>query len=341
MTKSKVKIIPRGGIAFVTHGHLHKAALAAKQQLKKRGVKNIKVQKLNVIRFPSGEVKPQIAENVRGKDIFFFFGFSTGNFNDELITLVIAMNTLDKADCGRVTLVLPFFPYTRQDQKDDSRTPLSASVIIRMLELSSSFDRVITVDLHAGQLESVFSSRIKFDHLHGGVVMAPAIKKYLKGEIKDLVVIAPDNGSAKRAKKLAHDIGSNVPIAIFDKERTQRRSKTGAMIGAEIDNKICFINDDMIDTSGTIADAASILKQEGAKEVIISSTHAILSTKDGMRAYEKLATAGVNVIVTDSLATEPRDWLTVLPIGSLMGDVIYENITPNGSVSKIIQGIRS
>ena len=335
----KVKVIPRGGISFVTFGHLHQAALAAKKRLKERGIDNIiDVQELDVRHFPCGEVKPQIRENVRGKDVFLFFGFSTNNFNDELITLIIAMNALDKADCERITLVLPFFPYTRQDRKDDSRTPLSASVIIRMLELSSTFDRIVTIDMHSAQLELVFSSRVKFDHLPGSVLMAPAIKKHLKGDCDDLVVVAPDNGSAKRARKLANSIATEVPTAIFDKERTEDGVQHGAIIGADIKGKVCLLNDDMIDTGGTIVEAAKILKNEGAKEVIISCTHAILSPKDGMTAYEKLASADVSVLITDSLPTEKREWLTVLPLGKLMGDVIFQNITSNGSVSKIIKG---
>jgi ribose-phosphate pyrophosphokinase len=171
---------------------------------------------------------------------------------------------------------------------------------------------------------------------------------YKKKSLRDLVVIAPDNGSAKRAKKLAGLIASDIQIAIFDKERKKEGTKLGELIGASVEGKICLINDDMIDTGGTIVDAANELKKLGAKEVVISATHPIFSEKiidvEGsdekkvITAYQTLADAGVRVVVTDSLPTDSHDWLTVIPIGPLMGDVMFENITPDGSVSKIING---
>ena len=336
--RKKVKIIPRGGVSIVSSANMLTTANAAQEQLERRGVHSVTVQELEITPFSCGEVKPKITENIRGKEVFFFFGFTTGNFNNELITLVLALNALDKADCKRVTLVLPFFPYTRQDRKDEARTPLSAAVIINMLCMSSSLERIVTMDMHSSQLELVFPARVKVDHLPGSILMAQWIKRQFKRSLKKLVIVAPDNGSAKRAKKLAELIDANVPIAIFDKERNKDGIKLGSIIGASIKGKICLLNDDMIDTGGTIVEAALALKEQGAKEVFISGTHPIFSPKKGVSAYKKLAEAQAQVVVTDSLPTETHQWLEVIPIGILMGDVMFENITPDGSVSKIIEG---
>lgn len=254
-------------------------AQVAQARLTKRGVCDVTLQELSLTRFYCGEVKPKIVENIRGKEVFFFYGFSQGNFNDELMTLILALNALDKADCKRVTLVLPFFPYTRQDRKDEARTPLSASVVINMLCMSSSLERIVTMDMHSEQLESVFPAKVKMDHLPGSLLVAPWIKETFGTSLDEVVVVAPDNGSAKRAKKLARLIAPGTPTAIFDKERDKDGTKLGDIIGAPVEGKICVINDDMIDTGGTIADAALALKALGAKEVVISATHAVFSTK--------------------------------------------------------------
>ena len=339
MSKVKtVKIIPRGGVSIVSNEAMFDTAKAAQKQLEKRGVCDVTVQKLKVTRFPCGEVKPKIVDNVRGKEVFLFYGFTPGNYNDEFMTLVLTLAALDKADCKRVTLMLPFFPYTRQDRKDEARVPLSARAVIDMLCLSSSFERIVTMDVHSEQLESAFERRVKIDHLPGSVLMAQWIKKTFKSSLADLVVVAPDNGSAKRAKKLASLIKSGTPIAIFDKERDKDGVKLGDIIGAPVEGKTCIINDDMIDTAGTIADAAMALKALGARAVIITATHAVFSTKKGISAYDTLAKAGAQVVVTDSLPVESRNWLTGIPIGKLMGNVMFENLTTDGSVSKIING---
>lgn len=345
--KNAVKIIPRGGVSIVSNETMFATATAAQARLTKRGVCDVTLQKLNIHRFWCGEVKPKIVENVRGKEVFFFYGFSQENFNDELVTLMLALNALDKADCKRVTLVLPFFPYTRQDRKDEARTPLSASVIINMLCMSNTLERIVTMDMHSEQLESVFPAKVKIDHLPGSLLMEAWIKDTFKTSLHDLVVVAPDVGSAKRVKKLARLIAPGTPTAIFDKERDKDGTKLGDIIGAPVKGKLCIINDDMIDTGGTIADAALALKALGAKEVIITATHPIFSPviveeengdKKIVTAYETLAKAGARVVVTDSLPTETYDWLTVVPIGKQMGNVMFENITPDGSVSKIING---
>lgn len=339
-TRTK-KFLPRGGISIIHNSVMENAAIAAKKTLGKHGVaidEERDFQALDCKQFPCGEIKPRITMNVRAKDVFLFFGFSNGNFNDDLIKLVLTLNALDKADCKRVTLVLPFFPYTRQDRKDEARTPLSAAVIVRMLELSSSLERIITMDMHSEQIELVFGSRIKVDHLPGSILMSRWVEKNLKKKLSDVVVVAPDNGSAKRAHKLAKRIGVGEEIAIFDKQRDAEGISIGSIIGADVAGKICLVNDDMIDTGGTIAEAAKTLLNKGAREVILSCTHPIFSPKGDDTAYGKLAESGAKVIVTDSLVTEKFPWLEVLPIGKLMGEVILQNITPDGSVSKIIDG---
>lgn len=344
MTKSKAKslkksrMLPRGGISFIYNEAMKAIAKTAKKRLRARGVTEVELQSLDCKSFPCGEIKPRINQNVRAKEVFLFFGFTNGSFNDDLIKLVLTLNALDKADCKRVTLVLPFFPYTRQDRKDEARTPLSAAVIIKMLELSSSLERVITMDMHSAQIELVFDSRIKVDHIPGSILMTHWINKKLKKSHDNIVIVAPDNGSAKRAHKLSEMAGLGKEIAIFDKQRNADGIEIGSIIGASVAGKICFVNDDMIDTGGTIAEAAKTLLEKGATQVILSCTHPIFSQKDGTSAYAKLEKSGAHVLVTNSLPTEERRWLEILPIGELMGDVIFENVTSAGSVSRIIEG---
>lgn len=342
MSKSKpkrVKIIPRGGISIVYNEAMKQIAQGAKARLEKLGVISVAFQELKIKRFLCGEVKTQLLETVRGKSVFLFFGFTRERFNDDLITLFLTLDTLDNAGCSDVTLVVPFFPYTRQDRKDGPRTPLSAAKMIKMLATSKSLNRVITLDMHAAQLESAFSvANIQVDHLPGSILVSKWIMEELGGSLDDLVIVAPDVGSGKRARKLEQSITHGKPVAIFDKERTEHGTTTGPVTGASIEGKICFLNDDMMDSCGTIIGAATSLLAHGARKIILSATHPIFSAAGGSTALEKLEQAGVHVIVTNTLETEEKDWLTVLPTATLLADVIFANITFDGSVSKIING---
>tara|TARA_B100000745_G_scaffold298633_1_gene247701 strand:- start:703 stop:1788 length:1086 start_codon:yes stop_codon:yes gene_type:complete len=354
---AKQKFTNRNGVTFVTTDRMYPMAIAALNTLKEQTVKGISIHKVNFKRFPCGEMKPKITENVRHKDIFLFFDFN-GQPNDDVVNLMLTIDALHLADAKRITLVLPYMPYLRQDRKDEPRTPVSAAWFIRALQLCRSVSRVITIDMHSEQLQAVFT--IPTDHLPGRMLFAPWAKKQFNGNFENLVAVAPDFGSAKRVRKLAADIDSTVQVAILEKNRDAEGVKMYSIIGASIKGKTCLINDDMMDTCGTIILAAMTLFEHGANKVVLSATHPIFSPTQEFvideetgekiideetaepimktsTAYDKLAEAGVEVLVSDSLVTEKYDWLEVLPLGELIGLTILQNITSDGSVSKLIR----
>lgn len=322
------------GMSFVTTERMLGIAATARKTLQKLGVRNIKLQAVHFTRFACGEVKPQILKNVRNKDVFLFFDFN-GQPNEDLMNCYLTIDALNLAGAGSITLVLPYLPYLRQDRKDEPRTPISAAMIIRFMQSWPRVTRVITIDMHSEQLQAVFT--IPTDHLPGSVIFAPWAQEHFAGQFGKLLVVAPDFGSAKRARKLAEQIDSAVGVAILEKKRDTTGVEILSIIGESVKGKTCLINDDMMDTCGTIIKAANALYTQGATEVILSATHAIFSESGDTTAYSKLAKANVQVIVTDSLQTETYDWLTVLPLGHYLAHVILQNITHGGSVSTLIK----
>lgn len=344
MTKRrKIKTICPGGIAIVSNEAMMPVASLATHYLKEMGITDVALQEVDIKRFPAGEILPRIRDNVRAKEVFLFFGFTTGStqLNDDLVALFLTLNALDNADCGNVTAVLPYFPYQRQDRKTEPRTSLSAAWVIETLSNSQQLKRVVTIDMHAAQLESTFSvAHIKTDHLPGSILMSEYAKKKFKTKLKDLVVVAPDVGSGKRARKLAQRISKKTQVAIFDKDRNENGITTGSVTGASIKGKICLLNDDIIDTCETIIGAAQALLKEGAKGVVISATHPVFSDKNGTTAIHKLNKAGIPVVITDTIVSEKTDFIMVQSTAELLAKVIAANVTPGGSVSELWEGSR-
>ena len=330
----KLKLRGHKGMSFVTTERMLPVANSARKTLKHLGVRKIKLQQIHFTRFASNEVKPKIMKNVRNKRVFLFFDFN-GMPNEDLMNCFLTIDALNLAGAKSITLVLPFLPYLRQDRKDEPRTPISAAMVIRFLQSWPRVTRVITIDMHSEQLQAVFT--IPTDHLPGSVVFAPWAQETFKKDYANLVVVAPDLGSAKRARKLAELIDTSIGVAILEKKRDATGVEMLSTIGADVAGKICLINDDMMDTCGTIIKAANALYKQGANRVVLSATHAIFSSSGETSAYEKLAEANVHVVVTDSLQTEKHDWLEVLPLGTYLGYVILQNITRGGSVSTLIK----
>ncbi len=308
-------------------------ARSASKKLESLGVNSITLSRVEMIRFPSGEVKPKIIENVSRKEVFIFFDFN-GKPNEDIWNFLLTIDALHLAGAERITPVVPYLPYLRQDRKDEPRVPISAARLIRSIEQCSSVKRLITIDMHADQLQAVFT--IPVDNLPGRVVFSSWAKERFAGGLNNLVAVAPDFGSAKRVRKLAADIGSDVKVSILEKERDRNGVEIHNIIGATVFGKTCIINDDMIDTGGTLVKAIQALYQHGAKSVMASASHPVFSPKDGTTAYEKLVEAGAEIVVTDSLITEPHDWLTVLPLHPYLAHVIFQHVTCDGSVSKLI-----
>ena len=234
---------------------------------------HIPLGRADVTRFSDGEVAVEIQENVRGKDVFILQSTCSPT-NDNLMEIMVMADALRRASAGRITAVMPYFGYARQDRRPRSaRVPISAKVVADMLNIVS-IDRVVTVDLHSDQIQGFFD--IPVDHLMGAPLIADYFER--RGMIgKDYVVVSPDHGGVTRARKLAEFL--KTPIAIIDKRRSVDKMNTSEVMNiiGSVEGKTCILIDDMIDTAGTICHAADALAEAGAVEVYASCTHPVLS----------------------------------------------------------------
>ncbi len=219
-------------------------------------------------KFSDGETNFNLNESVRGSDVFVIQSTSYPA-NDNLMELLITLDSLKRASAGRITVIIPYYGYARQDRKAKSRDPITAKLVANLLTEAGA-DRVITMDLHANQIQGFFD--IPVEHLAGGSKLA----QYFDDEgLEDLVIVSPDAGSVKRTRKLAKQL--KCPFAIIDKERPEaNKSKVMAVVG-DVEGKNCIMIDDMIDTGGTIVNGANALIEHGAKSVRAGCTHGVLS----------------------------------------------------------------
>lgn len=334
----RVKRVSKKTIVFLATPDMEAAAKKAAAILKKQGI-TVEFQVVEYTTFANGELKSRVLKNVRAKDVFLFFDFN-GDPNIAFMRLILTLNALHLSSVHSTTPIVPYLPYLRQDRKDEPRVPISAAVIIRMIEAQGSVTRLVTIDMHTEQLQAVFENPI--DHLPGFTVFASWLKKEFKDKLADLVFVGPDFGSAKRVRKLAEKVlgpeDASSRVVLMEKERGAHGSRVLTLIGADVAGRICVINDDMIDTGGSIVHAAEALYARGAATVIVSATHAIFSPKDGTTAYEKLAAGNVRVVVTDSLKTDEYPWLTVIELAPYLAHTIKCLVTKDGSVSEMING---
>ena len=276
-----------------------------------------------VTKFSDGEISVNIWETVRGLDVYIIQ--STCNpVNDNLMELLIMIDAMKRASAGRINAVIPYYGYARQDRKAKARDPITAKLVADLL-MAAGADRVVTMDLHANQIQGYFD--IPVDHLLG----LPIIAKYFKERhMEDLVVVSPDHGSVTRARNLAQYL--NCPIAIIDKRRPEPNKSEIMNIIGNIEGKNCIIIDDMIDTAGTISNAANAIKALGAKSVRAAATHPILSGP----AVERLRDCAIEELVllnTVPLAEEKKlDKMTFLSVAPLFAEAMTRVFT-NGSIS--------
>ena len=237
-------------------------------------------------RFADMEIFVEILENVRGEDVFVIQSTSYPA-NDNLMELLITIDALKRGSAKRITAVIPYFGYARQDRKTGPRTPITAKLVSNLIT-NAGADRVLTLDLHAGQIQGFFD--IPVDNLFATPIFARHIKKKLN--LNNLVCVSPDVGGVERTRALSRKI--NVGIAIIDKRRpTPGRSEVMNIVG-DVKNKTCVIVDDIIDSGGTIVNAAHALKNKGAKDVYVYITHAVLS---GM-AVDKIEKSKIKKLIT-------------------------------------------
>ncbi len=283
---------------------------------------------VSVRRFADDEIFVEVHENVRGEDMFVIQSTSHPA-NDNLMELLICIDALRRASAKRITAVLPYFGYARQDRKSGSRTPISAKLVANMITAAGA-DRVLTVDLHAGQIQGFFD--IPTDNLYGAPVMSADILSRYGGE--PLMVVSPDVGGVARARALAKRL-DDAPLAIVDKRREKAGVSEVMNIIGNVEGKFCILHDDMVDSGGTLCNAAAALKANGATEVVAYCTHGVLSGEAAARVSGSVLKELVitdSIMATNTVADAPN--IRHLPIAPLLGEAI-RRIADESSVSSL------
>lgn len=226
--------------------------------------------KILVLQYSNNETSVTIGESVRDEDVFIIQTTAPGDINDGLMELLIMINACKTASARRITAVIPNFPYARQDKKDKSRAPITAKLMANMLQ-TAGCNHVITMDLHASQIQGFFN--VPVDNLYAEPSTLRWIREHLP--VQDCIIVSPDAGGAKRATSIAD--GLDLPFALIHKERARPNEVSRMVLVGEVRDKVAIIVDDMADTCGTLAKAAEVVMDHGAKEVIAIVTHGILS----------------------------------------------------------------
>lgn len=276
--------------------------------------------------FADGEIRININENVRGHDVFVVQ--STQPPADNLLELLLFIDALKRASAERVTAVIPYFGYARQDRKDQPRVPLSAKLVANLLTRAGA-DRILTVELHAEQIQGFFD--IPVDHLYS----TPIFVEHLSArDLAGTVIVAPDTGRANRARGFAFRLAADVPIAIIDKRRPGPNKAEVANVVGEVEDLHALIYDDMIDTGGTLVAAARALLEQGARSVSALATHPVLSGP----AIDRIAGSELSAVtVTDTIQLPPErqhDKIEVLSVSPLLAEAILR-IHRDESVSSL------
>src|SRR5687767_619287 len=280
--------------------------------------------------FPDGELLVKVDEDVRGRDCYIVQSTSHP-VNAHLMELMIWIDCLKRASASRVTAVIPYFGYARQDRKDEGRTPITAKLVANLIERAGA-DRVVSVDLHAAQVQGFFD--IPVDHLNAG----PVLTKWFKSlKLSNRVFVSPDVGNVKRAQVYANMLGGE--ICIIDKRRKSGKDIEARQIIGDVEGKNILMVDDMITTAGTVTEAVKILRANGAQDIHIAATHAVFAPP----AMERLSNCQfTRLAVTDTITIGNRcdslkDRLVVLSVAELLGDAIHR-IHHNESVSALFKG---
>ena len=283
------------------------------------------LSKCEVGTFSDGEITVSIGETVRGSDVFIIPSTCTP-VNNNLMELLIMIDAMKRASAGRITAVIPYFGYARQDRKSKSRDPISAKLVADLISAAGA-DRVLTMDLHAAQIQGFFN--IPLDHMEG----MPILSQYIERKnLEDLVIVSPDLGSVNRARKIANRL--DVPIAIIDKRRPKPNVSEIMNIIGDIKDKNLLIIDDIIDTAGTLCNAANALKERGAKSVRACATHGILSGP-AIDRIEASALEELILLDTIPLADEKKlDKIKVETVAPLFAQAI-QRIYADQSVSTL------
>ena len=276
--------------------------------------------------FSDGELRIEIGDNVRGDDVFVVQPTCSPNVNRNLVQLCLMLDALKRASAGRITAVIPYYGYARQDRKVSPRAPISAKTVADFISVSGA-DRVVTIDLHAGQIQGFFNCPV--DNLYAAPVMLEPLRQIANDNI---VIVSPDAGGVERARSYAKRL--NAPLAIVDKRRDKPNQAQAMHVIGDVEGKSAIIVDDIIDTAGTLCAGADVLLKYGATEIIACATHPVMSGPaiDRINASEALK----RVIVTDTIPLgDKKDRcpkIQVVSVAALMAKTIH-NIHTGSSVS--------
>ena len=300
-------------------------------ELSKKIAKNLKLKLVNsnIKRFADGEIYVEINENIRGNSIFVIQSISTPA-NDNLMELLICIDALRRSSAKNITAVIPYFGYEREDRKVVPRTAISAKLVSNLIT-NAGAHRIVTVDLHAGQIQGFFD--IPVDNLFSTPIFSKHIKKYISN--KNIICVAPDVGGVERARALGQKL--NVGLAIVDKRRPAPGKSQVMNIIGNVKGKNCLLVDDIIDSGGTIVNAAKALKEKGAKDVYVYVTHGVLSGN----AVEQINNSKIKkLILTDTIDNSNKikksSKIVVLSISNLMAEAI-KRISNSTSVSDLFK----
>ena len=294
----------------------------------------IEPTKLLLTNFSDGEIRVQILENIRGKDVFIVE--STQPPAENIMEVLLLIDAAKRASARRVTAVIPYFGYARQERKDRPRVPISAKLVANLL-VAAGADRILTVDLHSPAIQGFFD--VPTDHLTADGIFRDFLLSRMNDELKrgEVVFVSPDIGGVKRIEPLAKELGA--PIAVVYKRRDAPNVSSVMFLVGEVDGKVAIIRDDIIDTGGTICSAAKILKDKGAKAVFSLVTHPLLSGP----AVERLAQSNLDMLaVTDTLPLKSSarenlgERITVVSIAPLLAEAI-KSIHEEKSVSVLFE----
>ncbi len=293
---------------------------------------NLSLGKISLSDFPDGEIACKIEEDVRGRDVFLIQP-TCPPVNKNLMELLVMIDSCKRASAQRITAVLPYFGYARQDRKDEGRVPITAKLVANLITRAGA-DRALTMDLHAAQIQGFFD--VPVDHLYAAPVLnGYFLSKGLKSD--DIAVVSPDEGSIKRAVGHSKRLGGT--LAIVDKRRSSASvTRQENIIGGPIRGKIALMFDDMISTAGSICGAANLVHAAGAREIYVAATHGVLSGE----AVARLQSAPITeIVLTDTIPLRPEqeiDKIKILSVAPLLGEAI-KRIHHDESISEIFQGI--
>lgn len=297
---------------------------------------------VNTKRFANSELYVQYEHSVRGKHVIIIQTLAADakrgiSVNDALMETMLLIDAARRSSAREITVVIPYLGYSRQDRKAKGREPISAAIVTRMLEMAGAH-RLVTIDVHSPQIQGTFHG--PFDHLIAGNLILDGLRDYMtQHPDEEFAVVSPDTGRAKAAERFADDLG----VRLRHLQKTRDRHDPANILRPKnlqgVEGRVCFMTDDMIDTAGTLVTAAQTLRDSGAKAVVASATHAILSDP----ALERLQSGVIDtLIVTDTIPLEHAkkvlgDRLVILPVAPLLGEALHQ-IAVGGSVSALFGG---